>query len=701
MKRLQLFVTLLTLVGIVTTIDAATAGCRTIKHYTRRSDSRHKPRQLVGDYQFTHLRDKDSCYGLLSIMPAYSVTFRSEKILNCLFGGCLCEDNCCYGRAIKVQGSAVEDRNSRAWLADYFYLPRNYEGVFAVKPIIKTFTLNFDCFLGLDGFLRGLYLRLYGPLAHSRWDLNFCDRVTTPGTPMDHSCGYFSQAAYPGNSLLQSFCDYMCGAIPEEVEGNDITFNTIKYAKMSKCARSETGFADLRMELGYDIFNCDDYRFGINIQAAAPTGKMKKPCYLFDAMVGNGNHWELGGGLGGHFCLWESDEENRRFNFVYDANITTMFKNRQCRTFDICGKANSAYMLAAKFGDNDERESPPTALNVTDFQVGWAESQSTTPDTAANLDATTPTPNKQFAFEYMPIANLSTLNVDVRINVHADVVAMFNYVCGDFTWDLGYNFWARSCEKICANARCNRGTLYDSAQANTWALKGDARMFGFQLIGTDAVVANADLKAVPLSATQCSATIYAGTNQVDPTKLVENNATTLANTAGYDSNNNVDSPDYAFALSPVDVAGHIGPLALTCDKADPPFASVAINEYATLATAGTAPNYYQIKTSSTPLFLSCKSVDLTGIRGISHALFSNISWHCQKNWGTPYIGLGCSVEFGNGNCDNCCDNSTCGSNCTANSCTSCCSNNCCPCCIDCAVAQWTIWVKGGCAWGNH
>jgi len=708
MKKLMRAVLSIALLSIVTTAIGTpkTAGCTTVKHYIRRSDSRHKPRQLVGDYRFTHIRDAESFYGLLSIMPAYSTSFRSEKILNCLLGGCMSEDNCCYGRAIKIQGSAVgtyddlgnvvSERDRRAWLADYFYLPRNYNGSFSVKPIIKTFTLNFDFYLGLDGMLRGLYLRAYGPLAHSRWDLNFCDRNTTAGDPMSHSCGYFSPAAYPGENLVQSFCDYMKGAVPTTSTGNeDIIFNPIKYAKMSPCTQTATGFADLRMELGYDLFNCPRYRLGVNIQNAFPTGVQKKPCYLFDAMVGNGNHWELGGGINGHFCLWESDEEDRNFKFVFDANITTMFENQQCRTFEICGKANSAYMLAAKFGSNPENEDNIiTGQLLENPQVGYGESNSAVP--VAESTVSLPSPDRRFALEYSPVANLSTLKVDVRTSVHADVVAMFNYNCGDFSWDLGYNFWARSCEKICANARCNAGTLYDPALENSWTLKGDARMFGFQGATQDTLAVQDPLTPVPLSATQSAATIYSGTNQVQPKNLVENNnMTVIANNAtGNDVNLKVDSAEYAFTKSPIDVGGtNVGPLSLSCDAAR--FSAGApVGRYLDLAV-----DTDQIKTSSEPQFLSCKSIDLTRTKGTSHALFSNISWHCVRDWGTPYIGLGCSVEFGNGACDNCCDNSTCGADCPANTCVGCCTS-CCPCCIDCAVAQWTIWIKGGVAFGK-
>jgi len=685
MHKVIRYVIVLTLTGTPCLNIGApqTAGCLTIKHYTRRSDSRHKPRQLVGDYIFTHRPDWEHCYGLLSVMPAYSTTFRSEKILNCLFGGCMSEDNCCYGRAIKVQGSAIEDRDKRAWLADYFYLPRNYNGTFGLKPIIKTVTLNFDFYLGLDGWLNGLYLRLYGPFAHSRWDLNFCDKNNSTEAPIAHSCGYFSPWEYEADKLVDTFKDYMSGAVPVESDNssNQVTFKPLKYARMSCKTHSASGLADLRMELGYNIFNCDTYRLAFNIQAAAPTGKNKKPCYLFDAMIGNGNHWELGGGLNGHWCLWQNDEEDRSFNLIIDANITTMFKNQQCRTFDICGKSNSCYMLAAKFEENAEGTVDDPRYKFG--QVGWSETNSVDADLSTSLNTALPNPNKHFALEYTPVANLSTLKVDVRSNVHADVVAMFNYNCQDFSWDLGYNFWARSCEKICASAKCNPGTLYDSNQAETWALKGDARMFGFQILGDTAAT---DGKDIPLSATQSCATIYSGTNQVARADLVEIGGPTAA--TGKDINLNVDNAQYAYVVTPEDNNDFVGPLSAFCDDAR--FTNLAANAYADLVAATD-----QIKTSSEPIFLSCRSVDLTRTRGTSHALFSNVCWRCneREDW-HPYIGFGASVEFGNGACDTCYDNSTCGTSATSNCCS---SNNCCPCCIDCAVAQWTVWLKGGLA----
>ena len=92
---------------------------------------------------------------------------------------------------------------------------------------------------------------------------------------------------------------------------------------------------------------------------------------MFDAVVGNGKHWELGGGLTAHYTFWRDDSENKTFGFYLDANITTLFKAREQRTFDLKGKPNSRYLLAAQFGNN------VGANSVGAFNGGGSSSTST------------------------------------------------------------------------------------------------------------------------------------------------------------------------------------------------------------------------------------------------------------------------------------------------------------------------------------
>jgi len=684
----------------------------TVKSFIRRSDSRAKYRQWAGNFSGDKIDkfEAESWYGIVSLTPGYAATFRSEKIANCLFGDCCCCDDCCGDRVIKVQGSGVENRDTKAWLADYFYLPTNYNGCFKVDPRIKTFFMDIDWYLGMDEWLSGAYFRMYGTVVHTRWDLNFCDQGHTAGTDfIDHTCGYFSQAAYEQSKLLQSFKDYACGAIPAASDDttNDITWNGLKYARITSCARKETGFADLRFELGWNFLNCEDYHLGLNIQGAAPTGRPSEPCYLFDPMIGNGGHGELGAGLHAHYNLWMSEDGDRTFGFLFDVNVTTLFKKRVCRTFDLACKPNSAYMLASKFETNpvySEDIATPVAAATTDFQVGHAPRADATQWVAENpIALATPVvgPSKRFAKVYAPVANLSTVSVDVRSAAQVDLVAMFNYTCNNFSWDIGYDFWALSCQKYDCVDSCNKNNLCDCSLKDTWTLKGDARMFGFTKVGDDAAAAT--LKAVPLSATECNATIYAGTNKVSATNVG----------GAKDYNASVDSPEYAWARTPVGNDGGIptavcGPLAMSCT--------------ATFTDGAGATDYcglddddVQVQTSKTPKFLSCADLSMARTRGLSHSLFTHLSWTFDREDWVPYLGIGAQVEFGKGcgtcdSCDPCCNpccggTTCCPTSCTTNSCTStsCCPSDCCtPCgpCLDCCTSEWRVWVKGGMTYGG-
>ena len=215
-------------------------------------------------------------------------------------------------------------------------------------------------------------------------------------------------------------------------------------------------------------------------------------------------------------------------------------------------------------------------------------------------------------------------------------------------------------------------------------------MFGFQGATLLSVVQD-PLTAVPLSATQSGATIYHGTNQLLPEQLVENS--NMAKATGNDINPNIDNAEYAFTASPVDVLGtNVGPLSLSCDTTRFAIGSPTVEgEYLTLD-----PATDQIKTSSTPVFLSCSDINMTRTRGLSHALFTNISWQFEReNW-QPYFGLGAAFEIAKTSCRNCCDSSMCCVSCCDNRCTPG-SNSCCNSCIDCAVSQWGVWMKGGIA----
>lgn len=637
-----------------------------------RSQSRDKVRQVVGTVGHIDLYDMESWYGMGSIMVEYTQTFKPNQLTRCLFGddvttgtqclpagtvtpiitpitGCgpcssvsnACSNNACStscgSGCIQIQGSQVANRSSTAWLADYFYLPTDFNGHISFKPKVQNVNIDLGLYIGFDEWWCGGYLWLYGPITWTKWNLNFCETITNAGTNSSPQ-GYFAPSCLSNNLLLHSFEQYASGGTITNCS-DGVVFEPLKFARIGNCNKSKWGFADLRMELGWNFLNDEDYHLGVNVQAAAPTGTKRHAEWVFSPVVGNGKHWELGGGFRGHYTFWRGCDEDKSFSFYVDANITHIFKAREQRTFDLINNGpNSRYMLAELLtrGITNGLAGNPTAT------VGGAPT----------------TPAAQFAGVYAPVANLTTFDIKTKVNVQADIVAWFNFEACGFSWDLGYNFWGRGCEKFecptdCTSA-CNINNLCNTQQI--WALKGDARTYGFvSAVGGGGLTANTP---VALSATENNATIHSGTNA---------HATPSTSDPFYNNNAGVDNSMFA-------VAGTAGAARLQITPFLPDAAS------------------NQVKTSVDPIPLSCTSINFCqGTRGISHKLFTHFSYTWDRECWVPYVGIGGFAEWGKHEKH---DSGSSGCNVSASN-TSNCASSAGSGCVDCALSQWGVWLKGG------
>ena len=618
-----------------------------------RSQGRDAALKVAGLSEKVHLYDEDN-YINVDGTVAYGRSFRAQRLSECLFGDDLI--NC---QSIKVQGSDVANRDAKAWLADYFYLPPDYDSDFSIDPQVQTVLVNLDLYVGLDEWLEGLYFRAHGPITWSRWDLNFnecCDLEFT-GSFRE---GYFTWDGMDNDQLLNTFGDYASGKSPLSTSGFNgaqtnqddigVSFEGLNYAKIERCSRSRTGFAEVRLELGYNFFQSDDYHLGLNVQVAAPSGSRRMAEFAFDPTIGNGNHWEVGAGVSAHYIFWRAQAEDKFGGFYLDVNLTHINNGREQRTFDLCGRPNSRYMLAEKLGHPTDflRAGDTTALGGT-------------------LTNTT-VPTAQFNGVFAPVANLTTVDVNVRASIQADIAVMANYTTNSWGFDLGYNFWIRSCEKISLPRRPTSDCCPNlcTTEKDTWALKGDAAVFGFMSAasgsGTGALNVN---DPVALSATQCGATIHKGTNaDADVT-----DCTGLDNL----QNCGVDNPKFAYGRA---------------------FRSDNLNTDQLLVhSTNTTAASDAVKTSLDPKFINCCDINFQRTKGLSHKIFANINhtWDFE-DW-NPYFGVGGSVEFaGHSSDDNCqttppdcsvaCDTS------------SCCTTDCAD-CLTCSLSQWQIWLKGG------
>lgn len=607
-----------------------------------RSAGRDSVRKMVGETSYAIWQpDMESFYGTFFIVPAYERSFRSKRIAECLFGCDLqtspsgdCSDSCDDGRIIKVSGTdSSVTRGNSDWMAENFYLPRDFQSTLEFKPLIQNIILDFHLYVGLDEWAKGLYFRLYGPVVNARYNLRFCESNVTVGT-VGYPEGFVNDAngdddavgsnAVPVNNLLQSASSYFSGGTPN-ITG--ITTQGLQFAKICGDQQTNTCFGDLRFELGWNALLEEDYLFGFGIEFAAPTGRRPDACFLFEPQCGNGKHWELGGNVHGLWTMWRSEDEDKHWDFVIDADITHLFNSKQRRTFDLNGKPLSRYMLAQKLGTT--RQGP-----------GGDNGDQLTGDSNAGFE---------YQNELAPVANFSTRDVKVSAAVQADLIAMFDLTVRGFSWDIGYNFWARSCEKIEFRDDCDDSCGTTSFQDNTWALKGDAHAVGWRNeLG--------NVTNVRLAATESAATIHVGTNAAKATADVPANL-----------NPGIDSPVLATTNS--------------ADNMDPNLAVIAVNTFQGVITS-------QTRSSVPPVFISQSDLNCSGARskGISHKIFThfNYTWVNREDW-IPYLGVGASAEFGKTDSNDCCTTTSSSSTSTTNN----------DCCTNCALSKWAVWLKLG------
>ncbi|HXW85729.1 MAG TPA: hypothetical protein VEK38_00145, partial [Candidatus Bathyarchaeia archaeon] len=362
---------------------------------------------------------------------------------------------------------------------------------------------------------------------------------------------------------------------------------------------------------GWDTPYYEDYLFGIRVIAISPVGTRPDAVHLFSPSIGNGHHWEFGGGLTGNYRIWHNDESNQALYVYGDLSLTHLFTTRQMRVFDLKLRPLSRFILVEKL------ELPSTVTNSQGVPtIG------------------------QFSFTLAPLANLSALHCNVHATAQVDALLLFSYVHGNFSVDLGYNFWAQTEEAI-SLARERENPFINNT---TWALKGDAQVFGYY----PAEMPPLTPASVALSATESQATVHAGTNF--PPEGTTDPATITAAL----KNPNVDNVQNAFSPAPT-------------PPSPPPLLAL---QYAPNLPSNPANN---VNTSINPQFLSVNDLNITGaqLRGNSSTLFIYGGYSCSpcKEW-TPYIGIGAQSEWNHEH-----KNSP----------------------YLMSVSQWTVWIKGGLA----
>jgi len=654
--------------------------------FAYRSQGINAARNMVGWTDLINKYDTDTRYGTYSLAVGYTRSFEPRKTNAFLFGKDLVRCNTLY-----IQGSHVKDRDRRAWLADYFGLPNDFNSKIQVCPLIQNVVLDFNAFLGLDHITEGLYFRVNAPLTWTSWQLNMREYVGTRGANGFHE-GYMSSGAVDRAVLPENFTQAMSGCYTWGDMKEPIKFGRITNNKMTKLR-----IADVHAILGWNFCWARDRRMGINARLVIPTGNKLCCKYLFEPQIGDRKHWQLGLGLSGQWILWRKDDkDDHHYGLYIDANLTHLFNKCQCRSFDFKCKPNSRYMLLAEMGNNE------------DGLIG-------------GLNGGGVVANFQYKKKLIPAINYTTLRVNVKVAGQLDFVAKLGYVNGNFSYDWGYNLWVRSRETLCYNescgpccdssccgpcgnngfcsnrccssscngcglagglccndccndccgswsSRCGQGSgsccdctpsrcfgpkgsdcglnyccenSCGKRSCGTYVIKGDAAMYGYKAPIAPGAAATTP---IAMSSSECNADIHSGTNAK------------LLNHDDMMANKGVDNPQVASSPG----IGLTNSLYLYGDVPVPP-----------LPPAPAPPPATQLYTSIQPKTISVCDLNMCqSPLGLSHKLFYHISyaWKDREDNVIPFIGMGYELEFGSTNC------------------------------MRFGVSQWGAWFKGGFYW---
>ncbi len=598
--------------------------CRFPKAYLNvRSQSVNAARELVAwEKYINRFEPGEDVYGAFSITPEFTRSFRPNLLTTYFFGPAA---NC---GCINVSGSTVADRGKFDFLADYFGLPQDFQSTICFDPRIENFLVDFDLYVGMDSCVCGTYFRIHAPLVYTRWALNPCEKVLQEGTK-DFPPGYMTVDSVPRSELPKKALEALSG---------NATFadlrEPLQKAKISLCPLTKTRLSDVEIAVGWNFCNTEKAHVGFNLRTSLPAGNKPKGEFLFEPIVGNGGHYTLGLGFTSHLLFWEGD--NKSWSFYCDVNAHHIFGAKEVRTFDwVLNGPSSRYILLASF--------EPIPRTIDNQPIDGTLSN--------------PGASHQYVGELTYSANSTNLCADINIQLEADAVLMLSYKHDRWQFDVGYNFWARSKERV---------TVTDELNIAQTALKGDAFLYGAQTvvdIGTPDNQIPAGLvlaaralypsNAVSLQASEDNtATIYTGSN--------------YSNTFGVSPllNPGVDSPEDsqgAEAAAPDLQTWVVSPV------------SGAPN------TPIQSSNPVNFDAQSDDIISNIDPLSVTTPSVVTHKVFGNISYNldsANKERVHYFIGLGGEIEF---------DAKRKGS---------------CPVSCDCrsALNQWGLWIKGGVAY---
>lgn len=524
-------------------------------------------------------------------------------------------------------------------MADNFGLAQNTNATLSLSPRIQRNILDFQFRFNLDNWVSGLYAQFNFPVEFAKWQLqcgcgsssDCCSTSTgtTLGGTKAFNPGYMNHASASGilNAAVTP------ATTVEQALSGDFTFGDMTTAwaygrwNFTDCPCSYNKLAAVDMILGYNFWQCEDYHVGLYFRAVAPTGTQLDCCWaqnFFGPISGNGQHWEVGGGLDAHWKVWNCDDESN-VTFYLTGDVTTLLNKCQVRSFDFAGKGClSRYLLLKEFA----------------------------------LSGSTYTYNN----DLINAINWTTRGANVKVSVKGQAMLKLVYSYCDWLFGIGYEIYGRQAETVCINDNsfCDdtmsnryfgiKGCTPVAAQGYSTALSGSTSTEQIGLNGTNTITAANKAVTYPagsfsstLNATQSNATIN-GCGTVDSAVNLYTAATSSA-TAGngfiyLDTRLVTVGTSGALTINGTAIA-----VGTTTSVAGLPRAQESATGTVAITTAGVTTGL-----TSAPTILSndVSVLDATSgaaCRQLSNKVFGDIHYTWVDCDWKPFLGLGAEGEF--------------------------------------------------------
>jgi hypothetical protein len=330
----------------------------------------------------------------------YRSTWDSEYLAPCMF----------QSSKLVFAGSHAGNLDESELVADFIGMAPGTRTTLTLKPKIQDhifdFFTRFDLCNISDWFGNG-WLALGTSLAYSNWNLHAHAITKTTNDQFNKfpAC-YMGSEEAPGADSLESA---LSGT---HRFGNMQT--PLQYGKWRFNGQSKTRLANLDLFLGDDIIARPKFHIGAFLKTSAPTGNRPDPEWIFSPVVGNGHHWEFGGGLDTHWTFYDYDDEC--FQLYIIGSLTHLFNDTQWRSFDF-----------KTYPGNRDCYSGAFSRYVL----------------LRGLDE-----NNQYNGELMNAINFTTRKIQSSFNIQGDAIFRIQWRNTNWAVGLGYNVFGRSAETI-------------------------------------------------------------------------------------------------------------------------------------------------------------------------------------------------------------------------------------------------------------